>query len=60
MEGSQDPLDSRVRTYYLCREPFDELRDWVQKVEAFWTDQLDSFRDHIDRTEEMPMKTAPK
>ena len=41
--------DSRVRTYRLRREPFDELAAWLEQVEAFWTDQLSAFREHIAR-----------
>lgn len=42
--------DARVRIYRLRREPFDELRDWVDDVEAFWDDQLASFKAHAERT----------
>jgi DNA-binding transcriptional ArsR family regulator len=41
--------DGRVRVYRLRREPFDALRDWVEEVEAFWGDQLESFRGHVER-----------
>ena len=49
-EEHQDPRDSRIRMYHLRREPFDELRGWLEQVEAFWTDQLGAFRDHVERT----------
>jgi DNA-binding transcriptional ArsR family regulator len=41
--------DARVRVYRLRRDRFDELRDWLVEVEAFWTDQLDAFRVHAER-----------
>src|SRR5436309_4740199 len=49
-ETHADPSDSRVRTYHLRREPFDELHAWLQQVEAFWNDQLSAFRGHVERT----------
>ena len=49
-EQHRDQRDSRVRMYSLRREPFDELQGWLQQVEAFWTDQLGAFRDHVERT----------
>jgi DNA-binding transcriptional ArsR family regulator len=47
--GHEDPLDSRVRMYHLRREAFDELRGWLEQVEAFWDDQLGAFREHVER-----------
>jgi DNA-binding transcriptional ArsR family regulator len=42
--------DARVRVYRLRREPFESLRDWLERVEGFWTIQLDSFVEHAERT----------
>ncbi|MBL8714816.1 MAG: winged helix-turn-helix transcriptional regulator [Myxococcales bacterium] len=42
--------DARVRVYRLRRAPFAALRDWVEEVEAFWGDQLASFKEHAERT----------
>jgi DNA-binding transcriptional ArsR family regulator len=47
-EEHGDPRDSRVRMYHLRRQPFDELSGWLEKVEAFWTDQLGAFREHVE------------
>jgi hypothetical protein len=33
----------------LRREPFTELSEWLTGVEAFWTEQLDSFKAHVAR-----------
>lgn len=41
--------DARVRVYRLEPERFRELSAWVREVEAFWTDQLDAFREHAER-----------
>jgi len=42
--------DARVRVYRLRREPFGELRGWLEDVEAFWAAELDSFKTHAERT----------
>jgi DNA-binding transcriptional ArsR family regulator len=45
-----DPRDSRLRLYRLRREPFDDLRTWLDRVEAFWTEQLGAFKAHAERS----------
>lgn len=47
-ESSAD--DARVRVYSLRRTAFGELRAWLDEVEATWTLQLDSFKQHAERT----------
>ena len=42
--------DARVHVYRLCREPFTSLGAWLDQVQAFWTDQLDAYRTHIEQT----------
>lgn len=42
--------DARVRVYRLRPEPFSELRDWLQEVEAFWAAELDAFKEHVERS----------
>jgi DNA-binding transcriptional ArsR family regulator len=43
------PLDdARVRIYRLRPERFDELKDWLSDVGAFWNDQLASFKAAAD------------
>jgi DNA-binding transcriptional ArsR family regulator len=46
-EQRREVTDSRIRVYRLCRQPFDELAAWLGQVEAFWSDQLGSFREHV-------------
>ena len=41
--------DARVRLYRLRQEPFLELRAWLDEVESFWEDQLQSFKEHVER-----------
>jgi DNA-binding transcriptional ArsR family regulator len=44
-----DEGDARVRVYRLRREPFTRLQDWLSEVDAFWSDQLAAFKEHLDR-----------
>jgi DNA-binding transcriptional ArsR family regulator len=41
--------DARARVYRLRPERFSELRDFVDEVEAYWGDQLASFKAHVER-----------
>ncbi|MFN0073570.1 MAG: ArsR/SmtB family transcription factor [Chloroflexota bacterium] len=41
--------DARVRMYRLRHERFQELRAWLDEVEAFWDDQLQAFKAHLER-----------
>jgi DNA-binding transcriptional ArsR family regulator len=47
-EGIEE--DARARIYRLEHAPFEQLRDWLEEVEAFWGDQLDAFRAHAERS----------
>ena len=40
--------DARVRVYRLRREPFVGLREWLDDVDGFWTDQLAAFKRHAE------------
>lgn len=40
--------DARLRVYELRREPFTALQAWLDQVQAFWTDQLGAFREHVE------------
>jgi DNA-binding transcriptional ArsR family regulator len=42
--------DARVRLYRLRPEPFVALHEWLDQVQAFWTDQLSAFKAHAERT----------
>ncbi|MFO0659269.1 MAG: metalloregulator ArsR/SmtB family transcription factor [Polyangiaceae bacterium] len=52
----QELLDSdgRVRVIQLRREPLEGLRGWLDEVEAFWEDQLASFKQHAERRSREP------
>lgn len=49
LEGVADD-DQRARVYRLRRELFTRLREWVDRVDALWTQQLTSFAEHVGRT----------
>ena len=42
--------DARVRIYHLRKKPFDQLRGWLEEVEAFWTGELAAFSEHVERS----------
>ena len=50
VEEGPDTDDARIRVYRLRREPFGELRGWLEKVDAFWAAELDSFKAHAEKT----------
>jgi DNA-binding transcriptional ArsR family regulator len=41
--------DARVRVYTLERNPFAELRGWLDEVETFWSVQLAAFKERAER-----------
>ena len=41
--------DARSREYRLRPQPFARMRAWLDEVEAFWTDQLDGFKEHVEK-----------
>lgn len=53
-DDDSDDADARERIYQLRRAPFDQLRDWLEQTERFWTVQLDSFKAHAERTRGKP------
>ena len=54
------PDDARVRVYRLRAEPFSELRLWLDEVEAFWSDQLQAFKAHAERTPGPRVEAHPR
>jgi DNA-binding transcriptional ArsR family regulator len=44
IEEEPTPGDARLRVYRLRRQPFEDLQSWLAQVEAFWGEQLDSFK----------------
>jgi DNA-binding transcriptional ArsR family regulator len=48
IEEHRPTEDARVRIYRLRPERFEELRDWLNDVGAFWNEQLGSFKAAAD------------
>ena len=46
--------DARVREYRLRPEAFVALQAWLDQVQAFWSDQLGSFKAHAEHTRGRP------
>jgi DNA-binding transcriptional ArsR family regulator len=46
---SEPEHDARVRMYRLEREPFTELRGWLEEVQGFWGEQLQAFKEHAEK-----------
>jgi DNA-binding transcriptional ArsR family regulator len=42
--------DARGRVYQLRAERFVALQAWLDQVQAFWSEQLGSFKEHAERT----------
>lgn len=40
--------DARARIYQLRADPFSNLREWLDEIESFWTDQLGAFKAHVE------------
>lgn len=49
VEGDLADEDGRARVYHLRREPFEDLRGWLDEMAAFWGEQLEGFRAHVER-----------
>jgi len=48
--------DARLRVYRLRRERITALRQWLEQLETFWREQLDSFKEHAERTRKGPLR----
>lgn len=43
------PDDARVRIYALKAERLSDLKDWLERAEAGWSEQLAAFKRHVER-----------
>ncbi len=48
VEEDHDGFDARVRVYRLRPEPMAYLKDWLAETERMWSEQLLSFKAHIE------------
>ena len=49
VEEERQEHDARVRVYRLRPERLTELKDWLEDVQTFWSDQLASFKSAAER-----------
>lgn len=54
VERAFDDDDARANIYRLRPEKLVPLRDWLAEIERFWSAQLDSFAEHVERTRGTP------
>lgn len=45
------PDDARARLYQLRPAPFDQVRGWLDEVEAFWGARLRAIDLHVERSQ---------
>ena len=50
IEEERVEKDARVRIYRLRPERFRDLQAWLREVEVFWTEQLEAFASHAERS----------
>jgi len=50
VEESHPDFDARVRIYALRAAPMAELKAWLEETEQLWSDQLQAFKTHLERS----------
>ena len=48
VDSERSELDARVRVYRLRPERFDDIKDWVDQMQAFWRGQLAAFKSYAE------------
>ena len=51
IEDRRTERDARVRMFSLRREPFADLKSWLDQVAESWSGQLDAFKAHAEGTD---------
>ena len=49
VEESHPEFDARVRIYRLRPEPMAHLKDWLERAERLWSEQLLAFKAHVEK-----------
>ena len=49
MEETHPEFDARVRIYALKDGAMADLKKWLAQTERMWTDQLASFKAHVEK-----------
>ncbi len=50
VQESSHADDARIRVYSLRPERLVHLKNWIDGVASFWTDQLEAFKEHVEST----------
>jgi DNA-binding transcriptional ArsR family regulator len=56
----EDAVDARARIYSIEPTAFASVKDWLSDVEAFWCDQLASFKVHVEARAAAKSKRSSK
>jgi DNA-binding transcriptional ArsR family regulator len=48
IEETHPEFDARVRIYRLRPEPMAHLKDWLERAERLWSEQLLAFKAHLE------------
>jgi DNA-binding transcriptional ArsR family regulator len=51
IDESHPEFDARVRIYTLRPAPMSELKDWLERTEQLWSEQLAALKDYLERPE---------
>jgi DNA-binding transcriptional ArsR family regulator len=55
----EPPDDARVRLYRLQPAALSPLREWIDELESFWSDQLQAFKQHAETRRSPAAKSSP-
>jgi DNA-binding transcriptional ArsR family regulator len=50
IDDDEPERDARVRLYRLRPESLAPLQDWLAELQAFWSDQLQAFKAHAEKS----------
>ena len=51
IDESHPTFDARVRIYRLRPAPMSELKEWLERTERLWSEQLAALKDYLERPE---------
>jgi len=51
IDETHPAFDARVRIYTLRPAPMSELKEWLERTEQLWSEQLAALKDYLERPE---------
>jgi DNA-binding transcriptional ArsR family regulator len=51
VQDERVPEDARLRVFRLRPEPVADIQAWLDQVQAHWSEQLGSFKRHVEKGE---------